>query len=157
MTPTITANAPSSWNAAQAGYDFVILGHKSLLASRGAARARCASRRGCRSAVIDVQDLYDEFNFGVKSPHALKAFLANAKANWTTKPRFVLLLGNGTFDPRNYLATNVPDLVPVKLVDTAADGDGIRRLVRRFRRRRHPGHGDRAPAGGDGGRGHPAW
>jgi hypothetical protein len=48
----------------------------------------------------------------------LKSFLSAAKANWTVKPTFVLLLGNGTFDPRNFLETGVPDLVPAKLVDT---------------------------------------
>lgn len=118
QSPTIAANTPSSWNAAQAGYKFVILTHKSLAASAAPLAALRVSE-GLTTKVIDVEDLYDEFNFGVKSPHALRAFLANAKAKWTTKPQFVLLLGNGTFDPRNHLATNVPDLVPVKLVDTA--------------------------------------
>jgi hypothetical protein len=30
------------------------------------------------SLVVDIQDVYDEFGFGVPSPHALKAFLAYA-------------------------------------------------------------------------------
>jgi len=74
--------------------------------------------QGLSVAVIDVQDLYDEYGFGGKSPHALRAFLSSASATWRVKPAFVLLLGNGTIDPRNHLATGVPDLVPVKLVDT---------------------------------------
>lgn len=116
-SPAISVNAPSTWHAAQAGHDMVIVGHKSLLASAGPL-ASLRQSQGLKVATIDVEDLYDEFNFGARSPYALKAFLANAKANWTTKPRFVLLLGNGTYDPRNYLATSIPDLVPVKLVDT---------------------------------------
>ena len=117
QTPTLTANHPSSWHSAQAGYDMVIIGHASLLAS-AAPLAELRQSQGLDVAVIDVQDLYDEFNFGVKSPYALKSFLATANAQWKTKPHFVLLLGNGTFDPRDYLGTAVPDLVPVKLVDT---------------------------------------
>jgi hypothetical protein len=69
--------------------------------------------------VIDVEDLYDEFNFGSESPYAIRSFLSTAKANWTTKPAYVLLMGNGTFDPRNYLGTTAPDLMPAKLVDTS--------------------------------------
>ena len=117
QTPTRTANHPSSWHSAQAGYDMVIIGHASLLASAGPL-ATLRQSQGHKVALVDVQDLYDEFNFGVKSPYALKTFLATAKANWSRKPHFVLLLGNGTFDPRNYLGTTVPDLLPVKLVDT---------------------------------------
>ncbi len=117
QTPTITANHPSSWHSAQAGYDMVIISHASLIAS-AAPLAELRQSQGLSVAVIDVQDLYDEFNFGVKSPYALKSFLATANAEWRTKPHFVLLFGNGTFDPRNYLGTTVPDLVPVKLVDT---------------------------------------
>jgi hypothetical protein len=113
----MAANASSSWNAAQAGHDMVVIGHASLLPS---AEPLVSLRRsqGLKVAAIDVQDLYDEFSFGAKSPHAIKAFLSAARANWVTKPRFVLLLGNGTFDPRGYLGRPAPDLVPVKLVDT---------------------------------------
>src|ERR1035441_237168 len=55
----------------------------------------------------------------VKSPHAIRDFLSSAQANWVAKPAYLLLMGNGTFDPRNYLGTAVPDLVPVKTIDTA--------------------------------------
>jgi hypothetical protein len=70
-------------------------------------------------AVIDIDDLYDEFNFGEKSPYALKAFLTTAKAKWSLKPHFVLLVGDATYDPRNYLGVGNFDLIPTYLVDTA--------------------------------------
>ena len=117
QSPTVASNRPSSWHASQPGYDMVILGHSSLLPS-AVPLAALRTSQGLKVAVIDVQDLYDEFNFGVKSPYALKSFLATAKANWSTKPKYVLLLGNGTVDPRNYLASATPDLVPAKLVET---------------------------------------
>ncbi|MGD0500602.1 MAG: C25 family cysteine peptidase [Bryobacteraceae bacterium] len=116
---SIAANGGSSWHSAQAGADMVIISHASLL---GAAQKLAALRQsqGHTVQAIDVQDLYNEFNFGVESPYAIQSFLSAAQANWTTKPAFVLLMGNGTLDPRNYLGTAVPDLVPVKLVDTAS-------------------------------------
>jgi len=69
--------------------------------------------------LIDVEDLYDEFGFGNKSPQALRDFLLRARVNWQKPPRFVLLAGDASMDPRNYLGLGNFDLVPTKLVDTA--------------------------------------
>jgi len=67
---------------------------------------------------IDAEDLYDEFSFGNKSPKAIKDFLASAKAKWMKAPRFVLLVGDASFDPKNYFGLGDYDFVPTKLVDT---------------------------------------
>jgi len=68
--------------------------------------------------LVDVEDLYDEFNFGSKHPWALKDFLNRAYAYWNPQPRFVLLVGDASYDPRNYLGFGEFDLVPTKFVDT---------------------------------------
>ena len=115
---SITANQGSSWHSAQAGADMVIISHGDFIDSGLAPLVALRQSQGLKVAVVDVEDLYDEFNFGVESPYAIRSFLSAAKANWSTKPAYVLLMGNGTFDPRNYLGTTVPDLVPAKLVDT---------------------------------------
>ena len=114
---SITGNQGSSWHSAQAGADMVIISHGDFIDSLAQLVALRQSQ-GLKVVVVDVEDLYDEFNFGVESPYAIRSFLLAAKANWSTKPAYVLLMGNGTFDPRNYLGTTVPDLVPAKLVDT---------------------------------------
>jgi hypothetical protein len=67
-----------------------------------------------------VEDLYDEFNFGNKSPQAIKDFLAYAKTNWKTAPKYVLLAGSASYDPKNYNGFGAYDLVPTKLIDTLA-------------------------------------
>jgi len=69
-------------------------------------------------ALIDVEDLYDESSFGNKSPKAIKDFLALAKYNWSKPPRYVLLVGDASFDPKNYLDLGDMDYVPTKLIDT---------------------------------------
>jgi hypothetical protein len=112
----IVANHPSSWHARQQGGDMVVIGHSSLLAS-AAPLAALRQSEGHKVQTIDVQDLYDEFNYGVESPYAIRDFLSTARQNWDTAPAYVLLFGNGTFDPRNYLQSGVPDLVAVKLID----------------------------------------
>ncbi|HMC71439.1 MAG TPA: C25 family cysteine peptidase, partial [Mycobacteriales bacterium] len=73
---------------------------------------------GISSAVIDVEDLYDEFNFGIRGPEAIRSFLQSTM-QWKSKPRWVLLVGDASIDPRNYLDMGAYDFVPTKLVDTA--------------------------------------
>ncbi|MGD0199389.1 MAG: C25 family cysteine peptidase [Bryobacteraceae bacterium] len=136
---SIAANRPSSWHAAGLGADMVMVGQAKFLGSLGPLKALRESQ-GLTVAVVDVEDLYDEFNYGAKSPYALKSFLASAAANWHRKPRFVLLVGEATYDPRDYLGIGL-DLVPTKMVDTAfletpsddwfADfaGDGVPRMA----------------------------
>jgi hypothetical protein len=114
---SITANHPSSWHAAQAGFDMVMITHSDF-ASSLAPLVKLRQGQGRKVAVIDVEDLYDEFNFGEKTPYALKNFLSTAKAQWGLKPHFVLLGGDATFDPKNYLGQGDFDFVPTYLVDT---------------------------------------
>jgi hypothetical protein len=112
----LAANRPSSWRSF-AGADLLILTHRSL---EGAAEPLRALReaQGMKVAVIDVEDIYDELDFGHKSPAALRAFLQIARKWHARPPRFVLLLGDASVDPRNYQGLGDHDLVPTKLIDT---------------------------------------
>jgi len=82
-----------------------------------------------RVALVDVQDIYDQFNGGLMSAESIHDFLEYTYHNWTgVTPEFVLLVGGGTSDMRNYLgnskATYIPPyLVPVDstLGETASD------------------------------------
>jgi hypothetical protein len=65
------------------------------------------------------QDCYDEFSYGAKDPSALKNFIRRSLNSWQKPPRFPLLVGDATFDPRNYLGLGDFDFVPTKFVDTA--------------------------------------
>jgi hypothetical protein len=92
-------------------------------------------------ALVDIDDVYDEFSFGERSPQAIKDFLAYAQSNWATAPRFVMLVGDASYDPKNYFGMGDWDLVPTKLVDTTLmetasddwladfDGDGLPELA----------------------------
>ena len=77
-------------------------------------------QEGWTVQIADVQDVYDEQGFGDKSPAAIRAFIQRARASWRVPPRFVLFVGDATFDPRNFLAKGDFDFVPTQLIDTAA-------------------------------------
>src|SRR5262249_116488 len=75
--------------------------------------------QGLHVAILDIEDIFDEFSFGQKSPFAIKNFLAFPSTNWTIKPRFVLFAADASFDPKNYLGLGDNDLVPTRIIDTA--------------------------------------
>ena len=65
-----------------------------------------------------MEDVYDEFSFGEKDPQALKDFLSHARDHWSRKPKYVLLAGDASLDPRDYLGYGNQDYVPTRLIDT---------------------------------------
>lgn len=86
-------------------------------ALKTAAQRLADYRAGLSSQVIDVVDVYDEFNAGIPSPHALRDFLAYARANWAEAPRYVVLAGDGSFDYKDFFAAG-DNLVPTMMVGT---------------------------------------
>ena len=117
---SITLNQPSTWHRINSRADLVIIAHPAFIDSLGPLKSLRESQ-GWSVALVDVEDLYDEFNFGTKSPQAIKDFIGNARDHWQKPPRFVLLVGDASFDPRNYLGLGDVDFVPTKLIDTAAN------------------------------------
>ena len=113
----IAANLASSWHELSQGAEVIIIGHRDLFESVRFLK-ELREQQGWSVVLVDVEDLYDEFNFGAKSPWALKDFLAQAYAYWNPQPRFVVLVGDTSYDPRNYLGFGEFDLVPTKFVDT---------------------------------------
>jgi hypothetical protein len=113
----VFSDRPSFWHQERKGYDLIIISHRDFFDSLQPLKSLRESQ-GLKVALVDVEDIYDEFSFGAKSPKAIKDFLTLAKANWRKAPRFVLLVGDASFDPRNYLGLGDFDFVPTKLIDT---------------------------------------
>jgi photosystem II stability/assembly factor-like uncharacterized protein len=118
MSPSaIAANRPSNLRQAGPGADMVIITNREFADSIELLRSLRQSQ-GLSVAVVDVEDVFDEFSYGDKLPHAIKDFLAFAKTDWWTAPRFVLFVGDASLDPKDYLGLGDYDFVPTKLVDT---------------------------------------
>lgn len=115
----VELNTPSTWNGATNAASVVMITHRAFAAELGPLVALRRSQ-GYTVAVVDVEDLYDEFSFGYHSPAAIRAFVTRAKASWRTPPRFVVLVGDASNDPRNYLGGGPGDYVPTKSVETAS-------------------------------------
>ncbi len=137
---SVTANEPSSLSSADNRADFIILTHRDF---RDAVKPLADLRRsqGLEVAIVDVEDVYDEFSYGAHSSQAVKDFLAWTKTNWALAPRYVLFVGDASIDPRNYLGLGHEDFVPTRLVDATTletasddalcdfDNDGLADIV----------------------------
>jgi hypothetical protein len=120
----IVRNEPSSLRDA-AGADEVIVTHPSFAAALAPLVALRQSQ-GLSVAVVKTDDIYDEFNYGAKSAQAIRDFLYVAVHRWSKPARYVLLVGDASFDGRNDLGFGDFDFLPTKLVvadviDTASD------------------------------------
>lgn len=68
---------------------------------------------GLSTAVVDTDQIFDELSAGIPTPHALRSFVAGALATWRTKPRYLVLAGEGTLDYRNLLGFGDSVLPPL--------------------------------------------
>lgn len=96
--------------------DYLIITHSSLLAE-SYNYALYRNSKGATSLVVDVEELYHQFGYGVrKHPWAIRGFAKYALANWTVKPEYLFLIGKSLHarmmrnNLTNYNACLVPSL-----------------------------------------------
>jgi hypothetical protein len=107
---------PADLMSAANGADYLLITHSAFYTDV-LPLATQRSNQGLRVKVIDVQSIYDEFNYGIFDPKAIHDFLAYAYQNWQSPaPQYVLLVGDGNYDPRNYKGTNEPVFIPPYLL-----------------------------------------
>lgn len=120
----VALDRPSSWRSPASGADYIIVTHADFYTSALRLAAFRAGRSGMRVATVQVEDIYDEFNYGRFNPQAIRDFLTYAYHNWTPPaPTFVLLVGDANHDYRDNLHTGTPNYVPSQIVETDLLGE----------------------------------
>jgi hypothetical protein len=76
--------------------DYIIIAHQDFVE----AVETLASYRSAdyEVQVVEVGRIFDEFNGGYKSPYAIKAYLRYGYNNWSTRPDYVVLVGDANLD-----------------------------------------------------------
>jgi hypothetical protein len=115
----LTFHHPSDLHSPQVGAEAVMLTAPQF-ADQIRPLAELRRSEGKSVTVVNVNDVYDEFNFGEPTPYAIRAFLRTATRTWHTAPHYLLLAGDASVDPRNYLGFGFFDFVPTKIVITSA-------------------------------------
>lgn len=138
VVPSTQIKTPVSLQAAKVfnqpanGADYLIITPTSLAGTTAPLAAHRASQ-GLRVATAPVEAIYDTFGAGRVDPAAIKNFLQYAYTNWPAPaPLYVLLVGDGAYDFKNYSGYNAPNLIPPYLAqvdpwwgETASDNQYV--------------------------------
>ncbi|MGH9390158.1 MAG: C25 family cysteine peptidase, partial [Vicinamibacteria bacterium] len=77
-------------------------------------------RQGLTVKFTATEDIFSEFGFGESRPEAIRDFIQYAYEHWRgPRLRYVLLLGDATYDFKDYLQTGVRNQLPPLLVKTS--------------------------------------
>ncbi len=116
---SIRAKSPSYLRSVGSGADYIIITHSkfnSIAQRLKALREKSfpdSSITSPRVYIADVQDIYDEFSYGILDPYALKYFVAYAFQNWTAPATlYVALIGDMSHDYRHLLKSSRLNYVP---------------------------------------------
>ncbi|MBN1260210.1 MAG: DUF11 domain-containing protein [Anaerolineae bacterium] len=97
--------------------DLIIISYADFYAAV-APLAQYRESQGYRVMLTDVQDVFDEFGFGLYDPEAIRDFLAYAYDTWVAPaPAYVLLVGDGNHDPKDNQGYGEISYIPPYLAD----------------------------------------
>jgi hypothetical protein len=134
---SITQDSPSSLADPANGADYILITHRDLGWDGSGDPLPWLSdlvtlreSQGLRVQVVDVEDIFDEFSYGVFAPQAVKDFLAHAYENWSGPAvQYVLLVGDSTYDPKgNYswmMGADATTYLPTYLAATTYMGETV--------------------------------
>lgn len=109
---SIEADIPSDLRSLDNRADYLLITHADFL-DQAFLLQDFHNDQGISSKVVDIQDIYDEFAFGIEGAVPIKDFIAYAYNNWTEPaPSFVLLIGDGHYDPKNNLGFGRTSFLP---------------------------------------------
>lgn len=104
--------ADTNWNR-----QFIIIGSRGALEAAEELIDRRTSQ-GMSILALTYQDIYNQFSFARVSSFAIKDFLLHAYDNWSTKPAYVLLIGDSTYDPKDLFGYGLSaGTTPMPIVD----------------------------------------
>jgi hypothetical protein len=90
------------WAATDWAVDYMVIAPEAFL-GQAERLAQWRAAEGWAGVVVPLSDVYNEFGYGVADAAAIKQFLGYAYHHWARGPRYVVLAGSGTYDPRGYL------------------------------------------------------
>jgi hypothetical protein len=93
-----------------AGVDYLVVTHP-LFRAQADRIAATETKAGHVAAVVETTTAYDQFSGGIVEPRAIQALVRYA-ARASEALRYVLLVGDDSFDPLDHSGRGVPSLVP---------------------------------------------
>jgi hypothetical protein len=83
--------------------DYILITHPMFIPNAENYISFIESSYGVTAEIVNVYDIYDEFNFGFFSPEPIKDFLMIASSNWRPPaPKNVFIVGRANYDYHGY-------------------------------------------------------
>lgn len=117
ITPQLKLSNPGRLRDEKTGADYLIITpkiFKNTVLPLLHYRQKTLNMFDARVMVVTLDEVYDDFAAGRFDPTAIRSFLYYTKLNWDHVPGYVLFVGDGSYDYKNYLGrTNPPNYFPV--------------------------------------------
>ncbi|MEX1139739.1 MAG: C25 family cysteine peptidase [Bacteroidota bacterium] len=109
----LTAKTIGNLRSPGLGADYLVITGTSLKPEAERLAQYRGQRRGWRTHVALIEDIYDEFNFGHVNPAALRSFIRATDSLWIPpQPAVVVLFGDANWDFKDNLRSGKPNIVP---------------------------------------------
>ncbi len=119
LHPRVSRPAPSALRDTQNQADFILVAPRDFM---DAAQPLLDRRQGqgLTTAAVAFEEITETFGHGQPSPEAIRDFLSFAFHSWARPaPRYVLLLGDATFDPQRFQAASWASPLPALWTKTS--------------------------------------
>jgi hypothetical protein len=117
ITASVTAVKSSNLSDRRNIADYLIIAPDPLVETAKLLADYRYYSQGLKTMVVKLEDIMNEFNYGISSPEAIKKFLSIAYSRWKKSPRYVVLAGDGSMDYKDNLGFG-GNLIPSKMVST---------------------------------------
>ena len=104
------------------GADYLVIGPTELIGAMQPLIDYRASQ-GYTVAAIPVEAIYDQFGYGSPEPQAIRDFVSYAVKSWQPAPRYLVLVGDASYDPQNFLGFPQANQLPASLITTEFGGE----------------------------------
>jgi hypothetical protein len=103
--------------------DYILIYHPDFLKA-AQTLAKYRAKQGMTVKLVNVMDIYDQFNYGDFNPQAIRDFLRYTLYYWQRPyPAYVLLMGDGTSDYKGRNKNGVINYIPPYRTKVMSDDD----------------------------------
>lgn len=112
------ADAPSSLESLNSNTAWILIAPDSWVNDSTVQNLKTLrDTQGLHAAVVSVTDIFDEYNYGIFSPYAIKDFLQSVYSSAVpANLQYVVLLGDADYDTKDYAGDGNFNLVPTYMV-----------------------------------------
>lgn len=123
-TPAAIASLPNQDLHGGSQADFVIVCNPAFRSQADRLANLHAVMDGISVTVVTDRQVYNEFSSGKQDPMAIRAYLRHLRSSYPdAPPRWLLLFGKASYDPRDLLGLHLPSVVTYESPDSF-DDDG---------------------------------